>query len=110
MIIKKTKKFIRAMGFDVVRYSQEQRFPPDMPSYAVEIYNSVSAYTMSSPERVYALCEAIRYINENSIEGAVVECGVWKGGSMMAVAKSFMAMDDASRDLYLFDTFDTHLK
>lgn len=106
MIIDKAKKFIRAIGFDVVRYSQEQRFPPDMPSYAVEIYKSVSTYTMSSPERVCALCEAVRYINENSIEGAVVECGVWKGGSMMAVAKTFMALGDTSRDLYLFDTFE----
>lgn len=106
MIIKKLKQIIKIMGFDIVRFSHNQQLPIDMPVNYAEIYKSVSAYTMSSPERVYALCEAVRYLHENDIDGAIVECGVWKGGSMMAVAKSLLSLGAPTRDLYLFDTFE----
>jgi len=39
------------------------------------------------------------------VPGDVVECGVWRGGSMMAVAKTLVDLQAADRDLYLFDTF-----
>ena len=39
------------------------------------------------------------------IVGDVVECGVWKGGSMMAVAEMLTRLGDTGRDLHLFDTF-----
>jgi O-methyltransferase len=34
-----------------------------------------------------------------------VECGVWRGGSMMAVALTLLRLGVTNRDLYLFDTF-----
>jgi O-methyltransferase len=61
---------------------------------------------MTSPERIYALIQAVRYVSTNGIAGAIVECGVWKGGSMAAAAKTLIQMQDVSRDLYLFDTFE----
>jgi hypothetical protein len=39
------------------------------------------------------------------IPGAIVECGVWKGGSMMAVALTLLRLGDTERELVLFDTF-----
>jgi O-methyltransferase len=35
-----------------------------------------------------------------------VECGVWRGGSMMAAARTLQALGATDRDLYLFDTFE----
>jgi O-methyltransferase len=61
---------------------------------------------MTSQERIHALCSAVRYIEQAQIEGAVVECGVWRGGSMMAVARTLMNCGRTDRDLYLFDTFE----
>jgi hypothetical protein len=61
---------------------------------------------MTSPERIRALCSAVRYIEQAGIEGAVVECGVWRGGSMMAAARTLLDVGSANRDLYLFDTFE----
>ena len=61
---------------------------------------------MTSPERIRALCSAVRYIEQAGIEGAVVECGVWRGGSMMAVARTLTHLGSHHRDLYLFDTFE----
>jgi O-methyltransferase len=63
-------------------------------------------YSMTSPERIVHLVEAVRYIHANGIPGDVVECGVWRGGSMMVVARLLVQLGDTSRDLYLFDTFE----
>jgi hypothetical protein len=79
---------------------------PDIPAGDRETINSVSNFTMTSAERIFAVCEAARYIETNAIPGAIVECGVWRGGSMMAVAKTLLAMNSAERELFLFDTFD----
>jgi hypothetical protein len=43
-------------------------------------------------------------VEQRGIEGAIVECGVWRGGSMMAAALSLSRLR-GRRDLYLFDTF-----
>jgi O-methyltransferase len=60
---------------------------------------------MTSPERIAALCDGIEYVTENGLDGDVVECGVWRGGSMMAAALTLLRLGDTSRDLYLYDTF-----
>ena len=72
----------------------------------IETVQFVRPYTMTSPERVRALCSAVRYIEQAGIKGAVVECGVWRGGSMMAVARTLSNIGSTHRDLYLFDTFE----
>jgi len=96
----KVHEFLRSFGLDVVR------FPPvDFRSDEKEIFHAVRPLTMTSPERVYVLIEAVRYLTRAAIPGAIVECGVWKGGSMAAAARTLLQMKDVSRDLYLFDTF-----
>jgi len=77
---------------------------PDYDDQVIETICRVRRATMTSPQCVAALCQAVRYIVRGNVPGAVVECGVWKGGSMMAVARTLQQLD-ASRDLYLFDTF-----
>jgi hypothetical protein len=51
------------------------------------------------------LCEAVRYLTAVGIEGDIVECGVWRGGSMMAVAEMLNRFGSTDRHLHLFDTF-----
>jgi O-methyltransferase len=75
-----------------------------MDAQTIALFRSVRSFTMTSIERVYALRESVKYIIHHNIPGSIVECGVWKGGSMMAVAKTLMELG-TKRDLYLFDTF-----
>jgi O-methyltransferase len=63
-------------------------------------------YTMTTPERMVYLMGAVKYIHTNHIPGAIVECGVWRGGSMMIVARTLLEIGDCTRDLFLFDTFE----
>lgn len=98
---------IQNLGYEVVKKTKlQQRLPLDFDPVHLEIYKKVKEHTMTSPERIYSLIEAVRYVVKNRIPGAIVECGVWKGGSMMAVAETLRSLHDESRELFLYDTFE----
>jgi O-methyltransferase len=80
--------------------------PKDYDEEARQIIRAVRPFTMTDPDKLFALIQSIRYVVRHSIEGDVVECGVWRGGSMMAAARTLIAAGDTSRDLFLFDTFE----
>lgn len=82
-----------------------ERFP-DVSAEVLDIVDSVSPFTMTSAERLVALCDSISYVVQNRIEGAIVECGVWRGGSMMAAARTLLSLGVSDRELWLYDTFD----
>jgi hypothetical protein len=79
---------------------------PDFEPSHFETLDLVRPYTMTSPERIHALVEAVKYVTRRGIPGAIVECGVWRGGSMMAAARTLLALGVTGRDLYLFDTYE----
>lgn len=80
--------------------------PPDFSDELWSIVRSVQRHTMTSPERISALIEAIKFVVHNRIPGSIVECGVWRGGSMMAAALALKKAGDTTRELHLFDTFE----
>ena len=77
----------------------------DMEPAFREIWDEVEPFTMTYPERGYALFKAVEYIQRNNIAGDFVECGVWKGGSCMLMARTLQRLGNAGRDLHLYDTF-----
>jgi O-methyltransferase len=100
------KNFFAWFGFDIVNRQISMLALSDISSEDAEIIKMVKSYTMTQPETVAGLIEAVRYIVKHDIPGAFVECGVWRGGSMMTVAMVLSKIGDFSRDLYLFDTFN----
>jgi len=106
-ILNLVRKVVRAAGFDIVRFRKDpltvlSRFYDDA---TIRTIRTVQPYTMTSPERIAAVCEATQYITRSNIPGAIVECGVWRGGSMMAIARTLLELGDTTRHLYLYDTF-----
>lgn len=98
---------VSCLGLNIVQTRQnEERVLPDIEPEDAETLRFVRPYTMTSAERVHALCAATRYITRAEIPGAIVECGVWRGGSMMAVARTLLRLGSLDRELYLFDTFE----
>lgn len=85
-----------------------QSFDPyaDLPRGDRATIAAVSQFTMTSPERLAALIAATRYVVERRIPGDIVECGVWRGGSMMAVALTLLTLGETHRRLILYDTFE----
>jgi O-methyltransferase len=107
MIKEAIHKSFRAFGLDVIQFPpRNQGYPPDFRDDEADIIREVQPWTLTSPERIYALIQAVRYVSANGIAGGIVECGVWKGGSMAAIAKALLRRGDANRDLFLFDTFE----
>jgi O-methyltransferase len=84
---------------------EAQRFPVDFDERDADLCRRVGPYTMTTPPRIYALVRAVEYVVHRGIPGAFVECGVWRGGSMMAVALTLQRLNATDRELYLFDTF-----
>lgn len=82
------------------------KIPVDIDPANTEIIHKVAPYTMTSPERIAALCDAVRYVVRNEVQGDFVECGVWRGGSVMAVAETLVQLEATNRRIHLFDTFD----
>ncbi len=82
----------------------------DMEPEFQAIYDVVKPYTMTSVERLYALYKAVEYIVKARIPGDLLECGVWRGGSMMLVARTLLQLGETSRTLRLFDTYEGHPK
>jgi O-methyltransferase len=79
--------------------------PIDFDDTDAELCRRVAPYTMTTPPRIYALRRAVEYVATRPVAGSVVECGVWRGGSMMAVALTLLRLGITDRDLYLLDTF-----
>jgi hypothetical protein len=83
------------------------RHMPDFYEDEVKtIVRTVRPRTMTAHEKLNALGIAVRYVVDNEIPGALVECGVWRGGSMQAVALALLGRGRTDRDLHLFDTFE----
>jgi hypothetical protein len=102
------RALVQRFGLDMVRYVDPARrpLPPDIDAQAAATIRDVTPYTMTSPERLYALIQAVRYVARAGIPGSIVECGVWRGGSMMAAARTLLDCGDGGRDLYLYDTYE----
>ena len=84
---------------------QTETLPKDYDQQTREIWRAVRDRTMTRHTSVHFLVQAVRYVERNHIPGAIVECGVWRGGSMLAVAHTPLGLGVIDRDLYLFDTF-----
>jgi O-methyltransferase len=93
----------KAFGYTLTKLQNGVRQDFD-PAFAA-IHAQTKHYTMTSPERMYALFEAVTYIEKAGIPGDIVECGVWRGGSMMLAAYTLKNLGCTHRTLWLYDTF-----
>ena len=113
---KRDKKVIDQRYFDLVFSDYQVSSARNHIKYAVQslpewikpIYEVVKGRTMTPVERLYNFCDSVDYCIRSGIDGAVVECGVWRGGGMAAVARHLVQRGHPPRDLYLYDTFEGH--
>lgn len=84
----------------------EADFASELNDWQRHVLASVKPYTMTSRERIIALTQAVEYVVERQIPGAFVECGVWRGGSVLAIILALQKAGVNDRDIYLCDTFD----
>jgi len=79
---------------------------PDFDADARRIIQRVKPFTLTDPERIFSVIQAARYVVRAGLPGSFVECGVWRGGSMMAAALTLLQLGKHNVKLHLFDTYE----
>jgi len=80
--------------------------PRDFEPEFKPIHEACRPFTMTGPLRMYAMHQAVKYIESAEIPGDIVECGVWRGGSAMVAAMTMLALGRTGRTIWLYDTFE----
>jgi hypothetical protein len=105
LITGKMQSLCNFFGYEIRRYNKEP-YPKDMERAFKEIYEQCKDHTLTGIEKMYSTYKATEYIVNSRIPGDFVECGVWKGGSSMIIARTLLRMKDIHRKIYLYDTFE----
>jgi hypothetical protein len=100
MIKAAIQKVLYSMGYDVVRMAT------NFSAEELSVTERVKGLTATGPGRIVGLMDAVKYITANQIPGAIMECGVWRGGSVMAALYTLVSLGDTSREVFLCDTFE----
>src|SRR4051794_39970819 len=74
---------------------------PDLEAEFAGVAAKCAPYSMTSIERMYALWQAVRHVVDAGVEGEIVECGVWRGGSSMLAAHALLDRESRDRTLWL---------
>lgn len=83
------------------RISEPERFVLVEPS----VRKFVRPNTMLPDARLSNIVASIDSVAKNDIRGAYVECGVWKGGSVLLAGLYLDKIGERNRDLHLLDSF-----
>lgn len=108
MVIDKFKsavvRLISMLGYEIRPIVPEVR-PVEYQKEDDLIWVRIKNETMTSFLNFWFLLKSVDYLVENKIQGSFVECGVWRGGSAMAMAMRLVQHNSQLVDIYLFDTY-----
>lgn len=77
---------------------------PDATRAEREVISTASAYTSTNPAAQWAFIQAIKQVERAAVPGAIVECGVWKGGNLI-IAGLMRKHLGFKREIWGYDTF-----
>jgi O-methyltransferase len=96
------KKLLEKYGYKILNIENDEFYQfKKNDQLIVDMYKK---YSMTSDLRRTALLKSFHYINNNKIQGDFVECGVWKGGNIMAL-KHLNNIYKTKKKIYAYDTF-----
>lgn len=98
---------VSKVGLTITRSSTlANRLPVEATDDDRATIDRVRPFTMTSSERIWSLLRAVDYVVDQPVEGDFVECGVWRGGSVMAMALRLQRRNESTRRLWLYDTYE----
>lgn len=101
MFYKLLKFFLDKFNLRLISTRADQSIAPEF----IESYEKIKNFTMVDKYSSYAAWRAINYVIDRNIDGAVVECGVWRGGVSIMMA-SVIEVSNSNKKQYLYDTFE----
>jgi hypothetical protein len=101
------KKVLKMLNLEL-RTLVPTRFPPELSVEEIRAVKYVknNNLTMGSIIKLIDTAMAVKYIIKNNISGDFVECGVWKGGSIMAMIYKLLELNILDRKIWAFDTYE----
>lgn len=103
------KKIFTLIGYKIVRINNFNDRYEDFIAEANEEENNdliqISKIALSSKSNLWSVIQSLKYIKKNKIEGDIVECGVYRGGSLSLIAKYSKKLSLNSK-IIGFDTFE----
>jgi O-methyltransferase len=96
----------RRVGVQVSRVGTTAPLPVEATAEDTRLIDSLRPYTMTSPQRLWSLINAVNYVVGDRVPGDFAECGVWRGGSVMAMAQQLNRLNASDRRIWLYDTYE----
>jgi hypothetical protein len=99
---------VTAASINAERDDPRPRYPDITDTLFWDAYFAWRDASLLSVERFHALYLALRHVTEAGVPGALLECGVYRGGSACfcaAVLAQLNQSGSTGRDLYWCDTF-----
>ena len=82
-MIKKTIKYlVKKLGYNIKRINEEVNIV-EKNDFEKKLMQKVKNFTLTNDERIWLIIQAVKVLNQNNINGDIVECGVWKGGNLI---------------------------
>ncbi len=110
MIKKIIKLFLKSLSYEIKKIHQldDLTFDKKNKSFFDKVLKICQSESLNiSRERFLSLFQSINYIYKNEIDGDIVECGVFRGGSAMMIAHAMLKFNkNENKNLWLYDTFD----
>ncbi len=108
------RKILNKFGIEISRFDTSTTFPWEADREEIELIENLMALnsknkikerlTMCSIKRLWAAISATKYVIREKIEGDIIECGVWRGGCSIAIAKTIKRLN-SKKKIILYDTF-----
>jgi|TARA_B110000037_G_C16993177_1_gene453982 hypothetical protein len=105
----KIKSFLGLFNYEIKRINNfEQRFfdsVAEITSDEKKILESISKFALSSKANQWSIIQSLKHIKNKNIPGDIIECGVYKGGSLILI-NLFVKYFDLNKKIIGYDTFE----
>lgn len=104
----KWEEFVRVAGETELLFIEGGRpiYLHDLDAIERQIVFECMSLAAQSADALAQLSRAVKYVVEANVPGILVECGVYKGGSAVAMIRTLQALNVTDRKIWLYDTFE----
>lgn len=104
-------KALKLSGYRLLKINEtKEKIPvdhiiPEIKKDEQALIETAMKYSMTNPERMWAIIQAMKIIARNKIDGDLVETGVWRGGNLLLFSK----MSDKlglQKKIWAYDTYE----